>query len=185
MRADLRNVIHFPKERYALLQGSSGLDLAVSLRGLQAVNASTLPQHAFPCCVRGGECCPVDRKGAVHSCCSHGLVHKWMNRAVRGGGADLQWFTRTTWYDQHFHVFQRAKALLHHQHEEWAGRSISGVGFSYNTPPGPRRPRPSFARNMSSSERAHMLKLLKEWKQNRDRDARERDARRRRSRRRR
>jgi hypothetical protein len=172
VRADLRNLLHVPREQHKRFAGSSGLDLAVALRGLQAVNASTLSQHAFPCCARGAECCPIGRRGHTRSCCSHGAVHKWLNRVVQHGGADLQWSTRTTWYDQHRHIFQRARDLLHYQEEE-RRRPLEAVGFSFNTPAGPHRPRPTFSATMTADERQRALTRLREWKRLRDSDARE------------
>ena len=134
IRADLRNLIHFPRERHRSFEQSPTLDLAVALRGLMAVNSSTISQHGFPCCLRGGKCCPTNAQGRlVGHCCSHGAVHVWMTEVVRKGGADLQWFTRTTWYDQHRYRFQRASNLLHYQQEVRA----RGTGFTFNTnPPG-------------------------------------------------
>ena len=52
-----------------------------------------------------------------------------MTEVVRKGGADLQWFTRTTWYDQHRYRFQRASNLLHYQQEV---RARAGTGFTFH-----------------------------------------------------
>ena len=134
IRADLRNLIHFPRERHGLLAESATLNLAVALRGLVAVNSSTISKHGFPCCLRGGKCCPTDTQGRLRGqCCSHGAVHMWMSEVVRNGGADLQWSTRTTWYDQHRYRFQRAPYLLHYQEQVRERLTTSGTGFTFNT----------------------------------------------------
>lgn len=176
IRADLRNVLHLPRERRRTFEGSSALDLAVATRGLLAVNTTTLPQMAFPCCALGAECCPVDAAGRTHACCSHARVHSWISRTVQQGGHDLMWFTRTTWYDQHWHVWRRGRELLHLQQELWA-RSAGGAippGFTYNTPPGPIRVRPTFSPKMSDEARARARKALKVWKVLRVQDMAER-----------
>jgi len=164
IRADFRNVLHLPRERHQSFAGSSALDIAVATRGLLAVNVSTLPHMAFPCCARGAECCPVEGGGKTPGCCSHARVHGWLSRTVRRGGADLVWFTRTTWYDQRWHVWRRSKELLHLQQELWR-RPVDGVdppGFTYNTPPGPNRVRPTFSPTMTTAQRERARAELKE-----------------------
>ena len=167
IRADLRNILHVPRERAALLEGSNVLDVAVALRGLLAVTASTLHRHAFPCCARGAVCCPTDTHGRIRDCCSHARVHRWLKQTVAHGGADLQWFTRNTWYDQHWHTWGRVKSLLHTQQEIWARGNQSGL--SYNTAPGVQMQRPKFTDSMSAEERQRAMQQLKQWKTMRDR----------------
>ena len=148
----------------------------MATRGLLAVNASTLPHMAFPCCARGAECCPIDAAGRTPACCSHARVHGWLRRVVRHGGADLQWYTRLTWYDQHFHVFRRGRELANLQQEMWA-RDPGGSnppGFSYNTDPWPNRVRPTFSPTMTEAARLRARVALREWKSQRDQDALER-----------
>ena len=148
----------------------------MATRGLLAVNASTLPRMAFPCCARGAECCPIDAANRTPACCSHARVHGWLRRVVRHGGADLQWYTRLTWYDQHFHVFRRGRELANLQQEMWA-RDPGGSnppGFSYNTDPWPNRVRPTFSPTMTEAARLRARVALREWKSQRDQDALER-----------
>ena len=147
------------------------LDVAVALRGLLAVNASTLHRFAFPCCAHGGACCPADARNKTHACCSHHRVSQWLDGVVAHGGADLQWFTRTTWYDEHWHTFSRVKNLIHLQGE--IQRRGVRSGLSYNSAPGPATPRPMMRSPpgkppMTAEERQHALKLLKAWRQERD-----------------
>jgi hypothetical protein len=91
MRADCRNFLAIPRRRERAFAGSPTLDLATLGKTLFPVDATTISAHAFPCCARGGACCP----GHQH-CCTHWAVEQWM----RHSGADLQWFTRNRWYEQ-------------------------------------------------------------------------------------
>ena len=112
MRADCRNMLLIPRARMRFLtRGRSDvLDLAVASRVLIAVNASTIGSFAFPCCRAGGECCPRHLRGGF--CCSHGMVDAWLGKRVNASyGDELQYFTRTRWYDQHHRVFRSADWL--------------------------------------------------------------------------
>lgn len=128
-RVDIRNLLHFPIEATPRLSGSSTLDLASQSRKLFAVDASTITDFAFPCCAQGRACCPYER-GRTSSCCSHWRVSQWMESAIARGGADVQWGTRTTWYDQQYWMW--GPQLAHLQHQEMR-RNQSG--FSYNKRP--------------------------------------------------
>lgn len=96
-RCDIRNTINLPRSRRRQFQNSNVLDLGVASRALYVVDEDTVNQTAFPCCADGGACCP--NPGAF-TCCSHQAVHSWMAAAIREGSADLQFTTRTRWYDQ-------------------------------------------------------------------------------------
>ena len=95
MKADCRNLLALPRRREAAFAGSPALDLATLSKTLFAVDATTVHSHAFPCCARGGVCCPTPR-----TCCTHWQVEQWLRRTNADGGADLQYFTRTRWYEQ-------------------------------------------------------------------------------------
>ncbi|KAL3893083.1 MAG: hypothetical protein SGPRY_014490, partial [Prymnesium sp.] len=126
MSADLRNLLHVPRSRMQAFQGSNILDVAVASRSLFAVVPDNINEFAYPCCRSGGACCP----DAYH-CCSHALVSQWLNSVIRSGGADLQWYSRTSWYDQHQHTF---RSELFDAQEEERRRNISTAGMSFNTP---------------------------------------------------
>ncbi|KAL1510234.1 hypothetical protein AB1Y20_006560 [Prymnesium parvum] len=126
MQADIRNLLHIPRARRPLFRGSNVLDVAVASRTLFAVTAETIGGFAYPCCRLGEPCCP-----SSYHCCSHNLVNKWLNSIVRQGGADLQWSTRTSWYDQQMHVFR--PEMLRIQEEERT-RNVSEAGLSFNKP---------------------------------------------------
>lgn len=123
IRADIRNLLHVPREMHASLRDMGALDVAVAARALQAVSAETIGQHAFPCCVRGGECCPAGGR----DCCAHYRVDRWLRQSGGDHGGDLQWFTRHTWYDQSWLRFGRADEMLLLQQQVRA----RGAGFSY------------------------------------------------------
>ena len=125
MQADLRNLLHIPRSRRKQLERSNVLDLAVASRVLFAITADTVQDFAYPCCRLGGVCCPTPQH-----CCSHNLVHQWMKSVVQHGGADLQWYARTTWYDQYQHVF---RPEMKASQQEMRRRNASDSGFSYNT----------------------------------------------------
>jgi len=132
-RADIRNVLSIPRSRRYDFQSSATLSLAVQARVLLMVTNETISEHAFPCCKRGGACCPlVGPGGSASYCCSLSRVHKWMNRVVRRGGEDLQWSTRTTWYDQHWHILW--PGLFEIQQQERL-RNASTAGLSFNKSP--------------------------------------------------
>ena len=131
-RADIRNILNVPHERTAKLLGSPILDLAAQSRKLFAVDASTIHQFAFPCCVKGRACCPAERRYA--ECCAHYRVSEWMSDVLNHGGADLQWGTRATWYDQRLWVW--GPQLAHVQHQEMTRNTSSQYyGLSYNKEP--------------------------------------------------
>ena len=135
-RADIRNVIHLPRARSYLAQ-SHTLTLGVASRALIAVEAATITSFAFPCCAPGGACCPYRKPGSTRlapGCCRHGPVHKWMNGVLKAsGGTDLQYYTRTGWYDQKWNTprvgqrFDDALALV----RQWRNRSLESAGFSF------------------------------------------------------
>jgi len=101
-RQDTRNLLAFPQESTHGREGerlwrrSSVLATAVASRRLLAVTNETIEHLAFPCCARGGECCPQGRRGAV--CCSPKLVHAWLAHYTGVGGHDLQYYTRSQWF---------------------------------------------------------------------------------------
>ena len=134
IRADLRNIIHFPRERFNQFRASSALTIATVTRGLQAVQAESLAQHAFPCCERGRECCSVSKDGRAKDCCAHYKVHDWMRAAMRNGSDDLQWYTRHTWYDQAQLRFRPSDEMLLLQ-QQVRSRPLSRAGFSYVVQP--------------------------------------------------
>ena len=127
VRADLRNVLHLPREQHARFATCSALNVAVTTHALQAVTPETITAHAFPCCVVGASCCPPGNKARVQ-CCAHWRVHEWM-RAALHNGTDLQFMTRHTWYDQRLLRWRPADELLSLQQQVRA-RNVSD-GFSY------------------------------------------------------
>jgi FkbM family methyltransferase len=70
---DCRNILCVPRERSAALVGSPVLDATVAARRLFAVSAATIQEHAFPCCRKGGACCPGGKLG----CCTWTPLKKW------------------------------------------------------------------------------------------------------------
>ena len=91
MRCDTRNLLNLPRGRAAAFTGSHTLDLAVAARSLIAVDAASIFEYAFPCCRRGGACCPFSQPG----CCSHWRVGEWLARTARAGVEDTRDYTRT------------------------------------------------------------------------------------------
>ena len=66
--------------------------------------------------------------------------------------------------------------FLHLQQELWS-RRVDGAdppGFTYNTPPGPNRVRPTFSPTMTPAQRERARAELKAWKALRDSDMAER-----------
>ena len=124
MQADVRNILHIPRARRAQLRGSHILDLAVASRSLLAVTPENIQDLAYPCCRPGDVCCPNKWR-----CCSHGLVHQWLSSVIQKGGHDLQWYTRTSWYDAYKHTFR--PEMLEVQEEERT-RNASAAGLSFN-----------------------------------------------------
>jgi len=108
--------------------GCGAVDIALSSRALIPVEAETISGLAFPCCRRGEECCPVDPGGRRRECCTHAKVHQWMQRIVREGGSDLQFVTRTTWYDQKWATLTPAS---HRVQRQLQNRSLESAGLSY------------------------------------------------------
>ena len=140
MRADLRNLLAIPRARGGHFLGSSVLDLASTSRLLQAVNESSIGTKAFPCCVKGGACCPSEHA----MCCSHNSVHKWMQRefASGRGGASLLGSTRSSWYDSakmrfrpHGEMVDLGEWDAQKSHTAPEGSHIRGVGFGYYREP--------------------------------------------------
>ena len=129
MRADMRNVLHIPRKRAHLFVGSHVLDMAISSKVLFAVNANTILKFAFPCCARGRECCP----GPDHRyCCTHWRVHMYLNRVITSGGEDIQRFTRTSWYDEKWHVWgAHGSVHVRKQVAESLANNVSRSGFYY------------------------------------------------------
>lgn len=125
-RADIRNLLHLPRRRWdAFAQSSHVLTVALASHSLVAVDASSIEQFAFPCCRRGAECCSDAR------CCSHTSVQRFLHRAVVRGGEDLQYYTRTTWYDgKWLRVLPTYEQMLRLQ-RQWRNRSVEEAGFSY------------------------------------------------------
>jgi FkbM family methyltransferase len=134
-RADIRNLLNIPHERTQSLRGSHILDLAAQSRRLFAVDSNTIMDFAYPCCARGGPCCPIMDGGRTPSCCSHWRVSQWMTRVLNRGGADLQWGSRTTWYDQQYWVW--GPQLAHVQQQEMRRNATLDdvIGLSYNRRP--------------------------------------------------
>ena len=128
VRVDCRNLLLLPRDGFHRFQGSATLDLAVASGSLYAVDARSIGHFAYPCCRDGGECCPTTRQ-LDQFCCTHKTVQHWLGSVLRGGGADLQWYTRTRWQDQPQHTWGRARALIRRQ-EEVMNRSLELAGFS-------------------------------------------------------
>lgn len=125
-RADIRNLLHLPQRRWRDFERSHALTIAIASHALIAVDADSIDQFAYPCCRRGGECC----KGRAH-CCSHAAVQRFFSRALAHGGDDLQYFSRTTWYDSKWlRVLPDFAPMLRLQ-RQWRNRSIESAGFSY------------------------------------------------------
>ena len=133
VRADLRNLLHLPREQHAIFAASSALNIGAVTHALQAVRPETIATHAFPCCTVGGACCPPGNKARVQ-CCAHWRVHRWMQAALRDGSSDLQWMTRHTWYDQALLRWRPAPELLQLQ-QQVRSRPMQDAGFSYFTRP--------------------------------------------------
>ena len=128
------NILNVPTERIHALRGSHVLDLAASSRTLFAVDEHTIHKYAFPCCKLGGACCPLEN-GRYPHCCAHFRVSQWMTSVLNSGGSDLQWGTRTTWYDQQWHVFGPNLQAIQHQELERNASAPDVIGLSYNTDP--------------------------------------------------
>ena len=73
-RADCRNLLSIPRPA-SRFHGSAALDLATATRRLVAVDNTTIASHAYPCCMRGGECC---RPATPGGCCSLKAVNAWL-----------------------------------------------------------------------------------------------------------
>ena len=58
-----------------------------------------------------------------------------MSGALRSGGTDLQWGTRTTWYDQQYWVWGPQLAHLEAQEMNRNASAAGGVGMSYDKAP--------------------------------------------------
>jgi hypothetical protein len=80
VRADGRNLLCVPRSRVGALRGSFALRLAAATGRLFFVDASSVAQHAMPCCAHGGPCCrnPLQR----HNCCRDEAVTHWRRRAA-------------------------------------------------------------------------------------------------------
>ena len=149
MRADLRNLISIPRSRTVNFSGSNVLDLALASRSLYAVNANSIVSHAFPCCVRGGECCPADGQKRAASCCFHWRVQQWMNRTLWHVSPEenlIMSSTRSSWYDQPWRTYPVGLDLrrfsphelhldLQRQDAMHVAASTIGRGFSYYQAP--------------------------------------------------
>ena len=137
MRADVRNLLHVPRSRKGSFVGSNALDLAVAAKVLFAVTPRTIASFAFPCCRRGGECCPVGPSGklARNTCCMHWKVHEWLREALQLGLDDTRRFTRTTWYDEKWLQFAaHGSAAQRWQVEAVLARNRSHWGFQKGVP---------------------------------------------------
>jgi FkbM family methyltransferase len=99
LRPDTRNLLNIPRARTAEFLGAHALDLAAASRALVAVTNASVFEYAFPCCRRGGACCPLDRRGRARGCCSHWRVDGWVRERQRGGSEDVRDFSRTRWYE--------------------------------------------------------------------------------------
>ena len=80
MRMDCRNLLCFPR---GVRFRSHTLDLATSSRALIKVDARSIFEQAYPCCRKGGECCPAGSRGAAllgdPSCCYWRHVRRHLN----------------------------------------------------------------------------------------------------------
>lgn len=126
MNADVRNLLAFPSSRLTDFQSSPALNTAYMGNTLLPVSSRTILLHAFPCCKKGGDCCPVGARG---SCCSHWRVSAWITSVVQHGGADLQWFTRRRWYDQNFRP-QLRSPREQGNHLRLLRRALNNTGLS-------------------------------------------------------
>ena len=79
-RMDCRNVIHLPRHRAASLMQAPAAGIARAAHRLLAVDATNVTQYAYPCCVRGGECCP---NGQRSECCTTESVALWLHKRGR------------------------------------------------------------------------------------------------------
>lgn len=95
------------------------------------VDAETISRFAYPCCRRGGECCPLSRRGTVRQgCCSQSVVAAWLARTIRHGGEDLQYYTRTSWWDQKWNVMRGSHQEALRLASQWRlNSSVSGLTF--------------------------------------------------------
>jgi FkbM family methyltransferase len=78
-RADCRNILAFPKSRHAEFAGSPTLMQALASLALLPADAANVGTLAYPCCVRGGECCEL-KLGA--RCCTPYTALEWLKRQV-------------------------------------------------------------------------------------------------------
>ena len=142
MRPDCRNLLALPRphrtEKRSRFSGSDALDLASASRALIPVDAHNIGSLAFPCCRRGGACCPYrdpDRRGRIGKCCTHWQVHTWLNGPLRNGSADpramvhMQWYTRVRWYEQRYHGWSEGSISLPMVREE-LDRNLSDAGLT-------------------------------------------------------
>jgi FkbM family methyltransferase len=130
MRADCRNLLCIHRGVRQSFRGSDVLDMAIASRSLYAVDTTSIKHHAFPCCVRGGECCPAGRgpKRLWPGCCSHAHVHRWLSRQIATGGQDVSWFTKTRWFDhEHFVYMQHSRLHAVHLSELRKAGNDSGL----------------------------------------------------------
>ena len=125
LRADCRNLLCVHRSTRHALLGADALDLAIAARALQPVSARTVGDHAFPCCAVGAACCD----GRARGCCTHHRVHAWLAERVTRGGADLQWFARTRWFDQPLFTFRQHR-WLHALHRREMLRAPNASGLS-------------------------------------------------------
>ena len=126
MRADTRNVLHIPRKRATSFVSSHVLDMAIASKVLFAVDAKSILNFAFPCCARGRECCPDQW------CCPHWRVQMYLNRVLKSGGDDIRRFTRTSWYDEKWHVWGPHRAAhTRKQMAETLATNLSKLGFYY------------------------------------------------------
>ncbi|KAG8464903.1 hypothetical protein KFE25_012266 [Diacronema lutheri] len=78
VRADCRNILAFPRSRHAEFDGSPTLKLALTTLALLPTSASVVAEQGFPCCARGGACCP-----AAHGpCCTERTTSQWLAAQV-------------------------------------------------------------------------------------------------------
>ena len=131
MRADCRNLLCIHRGARSQFRGSDVLDMAVAARAMFPVDAKSILWHAFPCCARGGACCPPGRgpKRLWPGCCSHGRVHEWLSQQIATGGTDVRWFAATRWYDQG-HFTYRKHSVLHALHTRELRRKVNNSGLS-------------------------------------------------------